>query len=160
MTNSNIDSEKLEYLYRTNSARLLDNVSENFHLRLRDKLLEQGYKGLKLSFSPIMTNMHFSGTRLVDIADMTSMTKQAIGQIANEIEGLGYIERVPDPHDGRAKNLVFTDLGERLIHDSIAAVEEVEKEYSLLIGQEKMQKLENLLCELSNKLVGQGDSQG
>ena len=98
----------------------------DFHRRIRDKLLARGYKGLKLSFATIMSNMQFSGTRLVDIAELTGMTKQAVGQIANEVEELGYVERVPDQHDGRAKNLVFTPLGERLIHDSIIAVEEVE----------------------------------
>lgn len=153
MSNPNIDSERLEYLYRTNAARLLDNVSEDYHRRLRDKLLNQGYKGLKLSFSTVMNHMRFSGTRLVDIAELNGMTKQAIGQIANEIEELGYIERIPDPHDGRAKNLIFTDLGERLIQDSITAVEEVEGEYAQLIGEEKILQLENLLRELSDKVT-------
>ena len=154
MTDNTIDAEKLEYLYRTNGARLLDNVSEDFHRRLRDKLLERGYKGLKLTFASVMSNMSFSGTRLVSIAELNGMTKQAVGQIANEIEELGYIERVPDPHDGRAKNLVFTDLGQRLIRDSITAVEEVEEEYAQLIGEDNMVQLQTLLSKLSARLTG------
>lgn len=149
-----IDPKKLEYLYRTNAARLLDNVSEDYHRRLRDRLLAQGYQGLKLSFSTVMSNMTFTGTRLVDIAEKIGMTKQAVGQIANEIEQLGYIERIPDPHDGRAKNLVFTELGKRLLQDSISGVEEVEKQYAELIGDEKAQQLQALLKELNEKLTG------
>ncbi len=147
-TSDAIDSEQLSYLYQTNVARRLDNVAGAYHLRLRDKLLEQGYKGLKLSFSTVMSNMSFGGTRLVDIAEINGMTKQAIGQIANEIEELGYIKRVPDPHDGRAKNLVFTDLGAQLIQDSIVAVEEVKQEFSQLIGEQKIDQLESLITEL------------
>ena len=153
MTDNAINAEQLEYLYRTNGARLLDNVSEDFHRRLRDKLLQRGYRGLKLTFATVMSNMSFSGTRLVDIAELNGMTKQAVGQIANEIEELGYIERIPDPHDGRAKNLVFTALGQGLIRDSIAAVEEVEQEYAQLIGADNMQQLQSLLAKLSGKLT-------
>lgn len=147
-----IDQERLEYLYKTNNARLLDNVSEDIHRRLRDKLLAQGFKGLKLSFSSVMGNMSFSGSRLVEIAELTGMSKQAVGQIANEIEELGYIARVPDPHDGRAKNLIYTELGQQLLAASIAAVEEVEQEYSALIGNDKLQQLESILKELSAKI--------
>jgi DNA-binding MarR family transcriptional regulator len=156
MTGSkSIDAKQLEHLYRTNGARLLDNVSEDYHRRLRDKLLEQDYHGLKLSFSAILSHINFSGTRLVDIAELNGMTKQAVGQMANEIEALGYIARIPDPHDGRAKNLIFTDLGKRLIQDSIAAVDEVEQEYSQLIGTENMLQLEGLLKDLSAQLEQQ-----
>lgn len=147
-----IDNDKMEFLYRSNSARMLDNVSEDFHRRLRDKLINQGFKGLKLSFSSILAHMSFAGTRLVDIAELNGMTKQAVGQIANELEALNYIARVPDPRDGRAKNLVFTKLGQRLIQASFEAVEEVEQEYAELIGKEKMTQLETLLRELAEQL--------
>jgi DNA-binding MarR family transcriptional regulator len=147
-----INQHELEYLYHNNAARHLDNISDDFHRRLRNKLVAQGYKGLKLSFSSVMSYMSFSGTRLVDIAEKRGMTKQAIGQLANEIEELGYIERVPDPHDGRAKNLVFTELGTQLIRDSIEAVKEVEKEYAKVLGNENAKQLGTLLAELSVKL--------
>lgn len=147
-----IDATNLEYLYRTNVARKLDNVSEEFHRRLRDKLLARGYDGLKLSFHTVMSNIIFSGTRLVDIAEINGMTKQSIGLIATEIEDLGYIQRIPDPHDGRAKNLVFTERGEQLIQDSIKIVKEVEAEFAALIGEEKIHQLELLLAELSDRI--------
>ena len=84
------------------------------------------------------------------------MTKQAIGQIADEIEDLGYIKRIPDAHDGRAKNLVLTELGEQLLQDSVNMVEEVEAEFASLIGEEKIQQLANILAELSDKISSTG----
>jgi DNA-binding MarR family transcriptional regulator len=150
MSPQEIDAPNLEYLYRSNVARKLDNVSEEFHRRLRDKLLGRGYGGLKLSFHTVMSNIVFSGIRLVDIAEINGMTKQSIGLIATEIEELGYIKRIPDPHDGRAKNLVFTERGEQLIQDSIEMVKEVEAEFAELIGDDKIRQLEILLAELSD----------
>jgi len=156
MHTKKIDTGKLEYLYRTNVARKLDNVSEEFHRRRRDKLQARGYNGLKLSFHAVLSNIVFSGTRLVDIAEINGMTKQAIGQIADEIEELGYIKRIPDAHDGRAKNLVLTELGEQLLQDSVNMVEEVEAEFASLIGEEKIQQLANILAELSDKISSTG----
>lgn len=150
-----INQQQLEYLYHTNVAKRLDNVSAEYHIRLRQRLEEIGYKGLKLSFAAILSKISFSGSRLVDIAEMNGMTKQAISQLASEIEDLGYIKRIPDPHDGRAKNLIFTELGQRLIQDSIEAVDEVEKEFAALIGNDKVLQLNQILAELNEKLLTQ-----
>ena len=152
MVTKNTNAEKLEFLYRSNTVRLLDSISDSFHLRVKAKLEAQGYKGLRIGLATVMGNMTFAETRLVDIAQQTGITKQAVGQIAKEIEELGYIERVPDSHDGRAKNLVFTLLGQQLIKDSIAAVKEVEHEFGVLIGKEKIKQFESTLQELAEKL--------
>ena len=152
MPHTLINQQQLEYLYRTNVARRLDNVSAEYHIRLKQRLEGLGYKGLKLSFAAILSKISFAGSRLVDIAEMNGMTKQAIGQLATEIEALGYIKRIPDPHDGRAKNLIFTELGQRLIQDSIDAVDEVEKEFAALIGDDKIRQLNQILTELNQKL--------
>lgn len=152
MPNPPAPNEDIEHLYHHNAIRHLDNITEDFHRRLREKLKSQGYKGLKSSLATIMSHISFSGTRLVDIAHKRGMTKQAVGQLANEIEALGYIKRIPDPHDGRAKNLVFTESGTQLIHDYTAAVKEIENEYSLMLGEEKCKALIDLLLELSTVL--------
>lgn len=147
-----INQEQLEYLYQSNVAKRLDNVSDEYHIRLKQRLDNLGYEGLKLSFASILSRISFSGSRLVDIAEVNGMSKQAIGQLANEIEELGYIKRIPDPHDGRAKNLVFTELGQRLIQDSVEAVEEIEQEFAALIGEDKIAELNSILTELNDKL--------
>lgn len=153
-----INQQQLEYLYHSNVARRLDNVSAEYHIRLKQRLEDIGYKGLKLSFAAILSKISFSGSRLVDIAEMNGMTKQAIGQLASEIEALGYIKRIPDPHDGRAKNLIFTELGQRLIQDSVEAVDEVEKEFARLIGHDKALQLNQILAELNTKLQATGST--
>ena len=147
-----INQEQLEYLYQSNVAKRLDNVSDEYHIRLKQRLDNLGYEGLNLSFASILSRISFSGSRLVDIAEVNGMSKQAIGQLANEIEELGYIKRIPDPHDGRAKNLVFTELGQRLIQDSVEAVEEIEQEFAALIGEDKIAELNSILTELNDKL--------
>jgi DNA-binding MarR family transcriptional regulator len=153
MLQSRINPQQLEYLYQTNAAKRLDNVADEYHRRIKEKLEAIGYNNLKLSYAAVLSRISFSGTRLVDVAEKNGMTKQAIGQLANEIEQLGYIQRIPDPFDGRAKNLVFTDLGQQLIQDSIQAVDDVEQEFAELIGEESIRQLNALITELDNRLA-------
>ena len=140
-----IDQDQLEYLYDTNFAKKLDAICEEYHHRLMIKTTAQGYEGLKHTFTPVLSKMSFAGSKLVDIAERNSMSKQGIGQVANEIEALGYIKRVPDAHDGRAKNLVFTERGMQLIDDSITAVHDIEKEFAELIEQKKVSQLKSIV---------------
>ena len=48
------------------------------------------------------------GSRLTDLADRSGLTKQAVGEAVAELERKGYVERVPDPLDGRAKIIKLT----------------------------------------------------
>lgn len=147
-----VSQEEIAYLYQHNLARHLSDVAEEFERRLMNKSVERGHKGLKMSFAIVLSRVGFAGSRLVDIAEQHGMTKQAVSQIANEIEELGYIRRVPDPADGRAKNIVFTGKGRRLIRDSTDAVHDVEREFAELIGEEKLQTLSDITAELVEKL--------
>lgn len=147
-----VKPEEIAYLYQHNLARHLADVAEEFERRLMIKSAEQGHKGLKMSFATVLSRVGFAGSRVIDIAEQHGMTKQAVSQIANELEQLGYIQRVPDPADGRAKNIVFTEKGRRLIRDSTAAVHDVEHEFAALIGEEKLQTLSDIMAELVEKL--------
>lgn len=145
-----VDANQLEYLYRTNFARKLDELAGNIHRRLMNKLIEQGHTGLKMSFSAVLSHLGFAETRLVDIAERAGLTKQAIGQIADEIEALGYIRRVPDRNDGRAKNLVFTPRGEALIACSLRAMDEIEAEFIEELGAAEFHLFKTMIDRLSH----------
>ncbi|MCA9591617.1 MAG: winged helix DNA-binding protein, partial [Myxococcales bacterium] len=51
------------------------------------------------------------GTRLTTLADKLGVSKQAVAQLVDDLEAMGVMARVPDPDDGRAKRVVFTDKG-------------------------------------------------
>lgn len=43
------------------------------------------------------------GTRLTDLAESAQVTKQTAGALVDQLEGRGFVERVPDPTDARAR---------------------------------------------------------
>ena len=62
-----------------------------------------------------------------------------------ELEASGYVTRQPDPQDGRAAIIVFTDLGWRLLRDSYNLKLEIEAEYTTILGERRMKALREAL---------------
>ena len=55
--------------------------------------------------------IELEGSRLTQLAERAGMTKQAVGEMVADLEQLGYLERVPDPGDGRAKIIRLSARG-------------------------------------------------
>jgi DNA-binding MarR family transcriptional regulator len=78
------------------------------------------------------------GSRVTDIAERAQLTKQTVVYLVNELERLGYVERVPDPADGRAKLVRPTERGHAAVAEARRVAAELEAEWTALIGRERM----------------------
>jgi len=68
------------------------------------------------------------GARPMTVSELAaglSMSKQGAGQIADDMERRGYVERRPDPRDGRARLLHLSPRGE----DALAAARRFHQRY-------------------------------
>ena len=54
-----------------------------------------------------------AGIRLVDLAAKAGVSKQAMMQAVDGLQGLGFVRRTADPSDGRAKAVRLTARGMR-----------------------------------------------
>jgi DNA-binding MarR family transcriptional regulator len=76
------------------------------------------------------------GSRLTDLADRSRLTKQAVGEAVAELERKGYLERVPDPVDGRAKIIKLTERGREAALTGRRLFAEIEREWAEQLGEE------------------------
>lgn len=135
--------------FKYNLGRDLAFLHRQYSQSLMQKSLARGHKGLKLNWDTVFINLNFrDGSRLVDLAQINAMTKQAMSQIVADIEEHGYLTKELDPADGRARKLKLTAQGEQLIVDSLQAQQEVEQEYRTLLGEEKFAQFKALAQEL------------
>jgi DNA-binding MarR family transcriptional regulator len=77
------------------------------------------------------------------------MTKQALNYQLGELERRGYIERRPDPDDGRSRRIVLTARGEAVGRTIREAVAEMEEEWAQKLGAEDFATLRALLVRLN-----------
>lgn len=114
---------------------------------------ERGHTGIRRTHELVLVPMKLEGARLTDIARASEVSKNAVGQLASELEALGYVCRSDHPEDGRAKLLRFTDTGWSLLADAMAANEELEAAVVAMIGEDKTRHLCAILEELAQKIT-------
>ena len=90
-----------------------------------------------------------NGSRLTDLADRSGLTKQAVGEAVAELERKGYLERVPDPEDGRAKIIKLTPRGVDAAHTGRRLFKEIEDEWAERYGEERVASLRECVEEIA-----------
>ena len=82
----------------------------------------------------ITRHLSLRGSRLTDLAHSAGMTKQAMGDLVDQCEAWGLVERHPDPLDGRARLVVFTPTGLLWLEAFRQAVAQAEAEFREWVG--------------------------
>jgi len=103
----------------------------------------------------LLPHIELGGTRLTVLAERVGVSKQAVAPLVDELEAMGVLAKVPDPADGRAKLIVFTELGRRGLLEGLDLLHEVEKEIGRAIGREKMILLKEIVDDVLRYLEAQ-----
>lgn len=98
-----------------------------------------------------------AGTRLTELAERAQMTAQSMGELIDGLERHGYVERIPDPVDRRAKLIRYTDLGWAAHERGGEIVRDVQAEWAARLGNDKLSHLLALLRELYDSLQSHPD---
>jgi DNA-binding MarR family transcriptional regulator len=135
-------------------SQLLRRPYEALLMRLHAELAAAGYADSYPSWGTnLFHHLREGGLRLTELAERTHATKQAMRYTINQLEAAGYVERVPDPTDGRAKIIRLTERGleGRRVADEIIAsiVHECVQE----LGEERMRQFEALMKDVSSVLA-------
>jgi DNA-binding MarR family transcriptional regulator len=94
------------------------------------------------------------GSRLTELAERAFMTKQSVGEFADDLERHGYLERVPDPSDGRAKIIRLTDKGREAYAIGRGLVDEIERQWAESYGDERVEALRDALEAITAERLG------
>ena len=107
--------------------------------RLRGQIADAGHPEIREGHGCVFGFIDIEhGSRLTELAANAGFTKQAVGEAVTELERLGYVTRVPDPQDGRAKIIELTDRGLDAVIKGRRIFAEIEREWAERIGPELM----------------------
>jgi DNA-binding MarR family transcriptional regulator len=105
--------------------------------KLRARIADAGHPDIREGHGCVFGFIDLEhGSRLTELATSAGLTKQAVGEAVTELERLGYVSRVPDPGDGRAKIIQLTDRGMDAVIKGRRIFAEIEREWAAQIGPE------------------------
>ncbi|MBV8711465.1 MAG: winged helix-turn-helix transcriptional regulator [Solirubrobacterales bacterium] len=134
--------------------RLLDAAFDDFRGELTRRVAESGYSDIRITHGCVFGNIDLEGSRLTDLAERAHMTKQSVGEVVNELGQLGYLERVPDPDDGRAKIIRLTERGRAAQALGRELIDEVEQEWAERFGADQIAALRDALEAITAEQLG------
>ena len=106
--------------------------------------------GLRSSQLRLLSLTPDDGLTVTALADRVGMTKQALGEFANDLEARGFLESVRDPTDRRVRILRPTEAGRAAVADSDRLIREVEERWRERLGARDWDRLRALLVRAHN----------
>src|SRR5215211_4503369 len=124
---------------------LLEEVKEIAVAELHRRLGEAGHAAIRPAHGCVFRFIDREGSRLTDLAERSGHTKQAVGEVVADLQGLGYVERVPDPDDRRAKIIRLTEQGWEGQREALEIFADIERRWAEEIGQQQVATLREAL---------------
>jgi DNA-binding MarR family transcriptional regulator len=116
--------------------------------RVIEALAKAGYDDITTAQMKIVQRIGPGGTRLTELAEQAQVTKQTAGFLVDQLEKAGWVERVPDPSDKRARLVRISARGLEALPVAAAAVAEAEAEWEAHLGPQNLAQLRQILTEL------------
>jgi DNA-binding MarR family transcriptional regulator len=113
--------------------------------RAYDAAVAAGASDLTPTQSRLMAQIDPDGTRVVTLAARARTTKQSATSLVDQLERAGYVERVPDPADGRAKLVRITDRAHAVVVAANTEVARALGEWEEHVGAPRMRELEETM---------------
>jgi DNA-binding MarR family transcriptional regulator len=129
-------------------AALLGQVHESAVKELHARLAGEGHPDIRPGHGCVFRFIEADGSRLTQIAARAQMTKQAVGEVVADLERLGYLERVPDPDDGRAKIIRLSDRGWQAQAVALRIFADIERRWARAVGGERVAELRKATEEI------------
>ncbi|TMR91117.1 winged helix-turn-helix transcriptional regulator [Nonomuraea basaltis] len=116
--------------------------------RLHQRLADEGFEGIRYVHGSVFRFIDAEGSRLTTLAELSGLTKQAIGELVGELEDHGYVERVADASDRRAKIIRLTDQGKMAQVTAARILRDIEQRWSRHLGGDQVTLLRRALEEV------------
>jgi DNA-binding MarR family transcriptional regulator len=112
-----------------------------------------GFDDLNAAHVALWRYPGLEGQRPSRLADHVGITKQSVNDLLGHLEEHGYLMRVPDSADGRARVIRLTAKGRRLEETIYAQSGEAQKRIEEILGPLRFTQLQSSLELLTDQLA-------
>jgi DNA-binding MarR family transcriptional regulator len=115
---------------------------------LFSQLRSSGFPDLRPRHASLLTTLQPSGARLTVLAERAGISPQSMGEVVDDLERKGYLERTPDPTDRRARLIGFTPRGLQALTECLSIAERIESRLVTQVGRSPYDEARRVLAEL------------
>jgi DNA-binding MarR family transcriptional regulator len=131
-----------------NLALLCFIVYRAMEARVLADLAAAGFGDVTAAQGRVFARIDSDGTRITDLAERALITKQTAGFLVDQLERAGYVRRVPDPRDARARLVQIAERGRAAVKAARQTEAAVEAEWTAHLGEEATAGLRHALARL------------
>jgi DNA-binding MarR family transcriptional regulator len=136
-------------------GQLLVRLLTQFRRELLAPARDRGYADIRAAHLQIFGNLGVDGIRLTALAARSQLSLAATSELIDDLQQLGYLERRPDPSDGRAKLICPTPRGRQALNAAGDRVAEIEHHWAELAGRADFDAACRTLQHLLDATTGQ-----
>jgi len=131
-------------------AMLLSDVFDSLVIAMHEALPSAGFDDIRPAHSVgVFRVIDPAGTRPGELARRAGVTPQAMAEFVRYLEQRGYVKRVSDPSDGRARIVQLTPRGKKASAAARAAFAAIEARWESQLGARRLGQLREMLDELA-----------
>lgn len=138
--------DKLEAEKARRTVQLLFKAARLLNERAIERIRLRTDEPVRVTHTTVLPHIDLEGTRLTELARRLGVTKQAAGQLVDELEEMGFLERVADPKDARAKLVRYSKKGQAAMLEGLQVLGEIEAEMRDVVGEAKMRTIHEALA--------------
>jgi DNA-binding MarR family transcriptional regulator len=144
-----------------NTAYLLQAAHRAYVARVADAVRRAGHAEIRaVHGGNVFAHLRAEGSRLSELAARAGMADQSMSYLVDYLAERGYVERVPDPTDARAKLIRRTERGWEAERAGEAAIAKLEAAAARRLGTERLRALRGMLAELVAALEEPDEEEG
>ncbi len=131
---------------------LVNMVAASGGPRLRAAFAAAGLDGIRPAQSVALVPLAAGGMHASALADRLRVSRQAVAQAVAGLERHGYVTRVPNPVDARARLIELTPRGRQALRIMRSHAVDLERKWEQVLGRRRLGELrETLQVLLSNE---------
>jgi DNA-binding MarR family transcriptional regulator len=120
---------------------------------LYERLARAGFADIRPAHGCVFGHVAPEGSTITEIARLARLTKATVVAAVDDLERLGYAERLTTPQDRRAKPVRLTTRGRKAVTAAETIFDDIEQELAALVGSRAMKDLRALLEPLHDALL-------
>jgi len=112
----------------------------------------RGHTEVKMTHNSVFATLHTGPGRAADMAARAGITRQSMGEVIRDMVALDLLEMLPDPNDGRAKVVSYSEHGLVVAGDGFSYLADLEDLFAEEFGEHEYAVVRDVLARLTDVL--------